>query len=117
MKLTEKIESPLHAGLYLVPVKFEFTDATAQSVAISGTFNDWHPTTKSMQPCENGLWLKEAYLPPGYYEYCLVVDGKYMADPRAKNYVPNTFGGMNSILTVAIQPDMAPRSDSKLSLQ
>ena len=115
--MNKNIENPLNTSLQLVPVQFEYTHLTAQSVAIAGTFNAWHPTTKSMQPSGKGLWMKEAYLSPGYYEYCLVVDGKWIADPRAKNFVPNTFGGMNSILTVANPPVMAPRSDCKTSLQ
>ena len=51
----------------LVPVHFEFTHSTAISVAVAGTFNNWHPTTKSMQPSGNGHWRKDAFLPPGTY--------------------------------------------------
>ncbi len=88
------------AGGSLIPVRFEFTNATALTVAIAGTFNDWHPTTRAMHPVGNGLWLKEAYLAPGNYEYCLVVDGKFFPDLRANAYVPNPFGGMNSTFAV-----------------
>ncbi len=52
-----------------------------------------------------GRWLKETVLPPGTYEYCLVVDGEWMPDPLAKETVPNPFGGRNSILKVASSPE------------
>ncbi len=39
--------------------------------------------------------------PAGAYDYCFVVDGQWMSEPRAKDSVPNPFGGRNSILKVA----------------
>jgi len=89
------------AGPQLAQVRFEFTHPTATTVSVAGTFNDWHPTTKSMHPLGNGHWLKETTLAPGSYEYCLVVDGQWMPDPLAKTSVPNPFGGRNSVLEVA----------------
>ena len=83
------------ADSQLVPVRFEFTHPTATTVSVAGTFNDWHPTTKSMHPSGNGHWLKETALAPGTYEYCLVVDGHWILDPLAKDHVPNPFGGRN----------------------
>jgi 1,4-alpha-glucan branching enzyme len=87
--------------LGLVSVNFEYTDPRARTVSVAGTFNDWHPTTKSMYSSGSGRWLKEAFLAPGTYEYCLVVDGQWRPDPLAKETVPNPFGGRNSVLTVA----------------
>ena len=98
-------DNPWAIGLQLVPVRFEFTHATATTVSIAGSFNNWHPTTKSMQPSGEGRWLKEAFLPPGNYEYCLVVDDQYIPDPLARETVSNTFGGRNSIVRVASPPD------------
>ena len=49
-----------------------------------------------------GRWVKDLALPPGVYEYCLVVDGcKWMPDPRASETAPNPFGGLSSVLNVA----------------
>ena len=95
------------AELPLVPVRFEFTHRTATTVSVAGTFNDWHPTTKSMHQSGNGHWLKETALAPGNYEYCLVVDGQWMPDPLAEETVPNPFGGRNSVLKVARSPEAA----------
>ena len=88
-------------GPQVEPVQFEFTDPTARMVCIAGTFNDWKPEAKPMHPMGDGHWLKETVLPPGTYEYCLVVDGKWIPDPRAKETVPNPFGGVNSVLKVS----------------
>jgi 1,4-alpha-glucan branching enzyme len=94
----------------LIPVCFEFTHLTATTVCLAGTFNGWHPTTKAMQAIGSGHWMKEAFLPPGNYEYCLVVDGQWMPDPLAMETVPNPFGGRNSILIVARSPKAAHRA-------
>jgi 1,4-alpha-glucan branching enzyme len=93
-------------GPHLQPVRFEFTDPTAAAVSVAGTFNEWHPTAKAMHHSGNGHWLKETALAPGAYEYCLVVDGKWMTDPAAKESVPNPFGGRNSVLRV-VEPATA----------
>lgn len=86
-------------------VRFEFTHPTARTVCVAGTFNNWQPEAKPMQPLGDGRWLKETVLPPGTYEYCLVVDGKWMPDPLASETVPNPFGGRNSVLKVANSPE------------
>ena len=45
--------------------------------------------------------MKELALPPGRYEYRLVVDGESMPDPLVHETAPNPFGGLNSVLKVA----------------
>lgn len=78
----------------------EFIHPTANSVAIAGTFNDWHPDVTPMVAVGNGRWLKYLALPPGTYEYLLVADGEWLPDPSARETVPNPFGGRNSVLKV-----------------
>jgi 1,4-alpha-glucan branching enzyme len=96
----------------LVPVRFEFTHPTATSVCLAGTFNDWQPSTEGMHSSGIGNWWNETSLPPGTYEYCLVVDGQWIADPLAKDHVPNPFGGTNSVLMVASSPEAAHLADA-----
>ena len=48
----------------------------------------------------DGRWMKELTLPPGVYEYRIVADGEWMADPLAIETNPNPFGGLNSVLKV-----------------
>jgi 1,4-alpha-glucan branching enzyme len=97
----------------LEPVRFEFTHLTAHDVCIAGTFNDWQPDVKPMNPLGGGRWLKETVLPPGTYEYCLVVDGKWLPDPLAKECVPNPFGGKNSVLKIVRSSESAHLADAE----
>jgi len=85
-------------------VRFEFRAPSAELVCLAGTFNDWHPTASEMVGMADGRWLKELTLPPGRYEYRLVVDGVWMADPACPTSAPNPYGGENSVLTVPATP-------------
>jgi 1,4-alpha-glucan branching enzyme len=86
-------------------VRFESADPEAGSVFIAGTFNNSQPDAKPMHPVGNSRRVKETVLPPGTYEYCFVVDGQWMLDPLANDFVPNPFGGRNSILKVSSSPE------------
>ncbi len=113
MKHNRNHDNAPSAGLQLQLVRFEFTHPTATTVSVAGTFNDWHPTTKSMHPSANGHWLKETALAPGTYEYCLIVDGQWRPDPLAEETVPNPFGGRNSVLKVANSPEATHLVDAE----
>ena len=97
----------------LVPVHFEFKDPKATTVCLAGTFNHWQPESKTLQSSGVGHWWKDTALEPGIYEYCFVVDGKWMSDPLARETVPNPFGGRNSVLKVASSPEAAHRTDAE----
>ncbi len=84
-----------------VEVRLEFIRPGASAVLVAGTFNEWRPAVTPMIPIAEGRWIKQLRLPPGRYEYCLVVDGEWMLDPLATESVPNPFGGFNSVLHVA----------------
>ena len=79
-------------------VRLEFSQPGAHSVAVAGSFNSWQP--EQANATANGTWIKELTIGPGRYEYMFVVDGKWMADPNAKEYMPNPFGGQNSVLVI-----------------
>lgn len=81
-------------------VHFEFNDPAARKVCIAGTFNDWHPEVSEMISFGSGLWVKDLDLPSGAYEYRLVVDRKWITDPRCSRSAPNPFGETNSLLFV-----------------
>ena len=85
-------------------VRVEFVRETAMQVCIGGTFNDWRPAVTPMIPLGDGRWSKVLILPPGLYEYRLVVDGVWMPDPRATETVPNPYGGVNSVLKTDCLP-------------
>ncbi len=99
MKKNRTNERP--AGEPRTTVCLEFSHPTAVTVALAGSFNDWRPAATPMIPLGEGRWAKVLALPPGTYEYCLVVDGDYQPDPHAQQTTPNPFGGVNSVLCVA----------------
>lgn len=113
MKHNHNHDNAPGAEAQLVPVRFEFTHPTASTVCVAGTFNHWRPEAKTLRPVEGGHWWKETALAPGDYEYCLIVDGKWIPDPLAKETVPNPFGGRNSILHVASTPEAGHLADAE----
>ena len=92
----------------VLPVYFELSNPAAQAVAIAGTFNQWHPNSTPMVYLGSGRWIKNLVLPPGTYAYCLVVDGQWLPDERAKETVPNPYGGLASVVRVGnpMQPQI-----------
>ena len=107
MKPNHNRDNARRIGPQLVPVRFEFNDPTAATVCVAGTFNHWQPEAWPLRSSGAGNWWKEMALPPGTYEYCLVVDGHWMPDPLARETVPNPFGGRNSVLIVVSSPEAA----------
>lgn len=95
-----------------VPVPFKFLDPTATSVSIAGTFNEWNPDSEPLTHIGCGHWLGEVALPPGEYEYCLIVDGQWRPDPAARENLSNPFGGLNSVLKVAASAEAGHRADA-----
>jgi 1,4-alpha-glucan branching enzyme len=86
------------------PVRIEFHREQAQAVFIAGTFNDWNANTTSMIALGEGRWVKELVLPPGRYEYRVIVDGQWTCDPAAAEQVSNSYGDFNSVLNVPPKP-------------
>ena len=82
-------------------VHFSYIDPTARQVCVAGTFNDWDPKKGEMALSSEGTWRKSIGLKKGIYEYRLVVDGRWMADPQAKHAVWNDRGEKNSLLTIS----------------
>ena len=81
-------------------VTFTLDAPDAREVAVAGTFNNWDPTRHRMKRDQNGTWKAQVMLPPGRYEYRLVVDGEWRNDPNAEACVPNEFGESNCVRSV-----------------
>ena len=105
MKHNKNHDNGKGPGPQQVPIRFEFTHPTAATVSVAGCFNNWQPEAKPLHSSGGGHWLKETVLAPGTYEYCFVVDGRWIPDPSARESVPNPFGGRNSILRVTDSSD------------
>ena len=71
--------------------------AREATVAIAADFNDWSPSEHTLTYNES-LGVHELCVPlePGKYEYRLVVDGAWIADPFNPDTSANPFGGTNS---------------------
>lgn len=79
---------------------FTYIDSAAKSVAVVGSFNEWDSTKNVLTRSAEGVWSTNILLVPGRYEYQLVVDGKWIADPAAQQTASSEFGGANSVLIV-----------------
>ena len=115
MKNNHQHDHNQNAGLKLVSVRFEYANPTAKTVCLAGSFNRWQPEAETLHSSGAGNWWKETSLAPGSYEYCFVVDGKWMPDPSAVESVANPFGGRNSILHVAVSPEAAHLANAENS--
>jgi 1,4-alpha-glucan branching enzyme len=92
-------------------VHVKFSQPTASTVAIAGTFNDWRPEATPMISMGEERWLKKLVLAPGTYEYLFVGDGKWIVDPLAERTMPNPFGGLNSVLIISKPTDRRKSSE------
>jgi chromosome partitioning protein len=73
----------------------------AKNVQIAGDFNNWQPTTTTMQRVgDSGVWQIKMKLPHGTYRYRLVVDGQWQQDPYNERTELNPYGEFNSIIDV-----------------
>ena len=81
-------------------VHFVYYNLTAQSVAVSGEFNQWASTP--MTPLgQTGIFYHTAeFRGPARVEYKLIVDGQWMVDPYCPNLVDNGIGEQNSFFVV-----------------
>ena len=83
---------------------FTYIDRGAKSVAVVGSFNDWDATKNVLTQSSDGVWSTNIMLAPGRYEYQIVVDGKWIADPSAQRSASSEFGAANSVLIVSPVP-------------
>lgn len=86
-------------------------DGDVSDVFIAGEFNGWNPKATRMSENENGLYSAELDIPPGSYQYKIVVDGEWIADPANQNTASDGFGGKNSVLVIGRKgPEIIPVS-------
>jgi 1,4-alpha-glucan branching enzyme len=81
-------------------VTFRLNAPSVKEVILMGDFNNWDARSHPMQKDENGIWNLSIELPPGKYEYRLLVDGQWRLDSGNNQTVPNCFGTENNVLIV-----------------
>jgi chromosome partitioning protein len=83
-------------------VVLTFNDIECNRLQLAGDFNDWIPDQNVETRKFNGRWQKVFTAEPGVYEYRLLIDGKWQADPNNPCEIPNDLGGINSLLQVPV---------------
>ncbi|MBK6518841.1 MAG: hypothetical protein IPM79_13500 [Polyangiaceae bacterium] len=76
---------------------FHFADPNAQSVFVTGSFADWRAPGVPLTRGQAG-WEAVVEVPHGELAYKLIVDGRWLQDPKNLDSVPDGNGGKNSIL-------------------
>ncbi len=92
---------PLGPSVAKEGVVFRFEAPGATQVYIAGEFNGWAPTKDAMKKISETCWEIVIPLKPGRYEYKFVIDGnQWREDPYSPGYVPDPYGGRNSVITI-----------------
>lgn len=82
-------------------VTFELPPAiSGDSACLVGDFNAWNQNSLPMQRNGNGCWRITLELPLGKtFEFRYLIDGqRWFNDWEADRYVPNPYGGRNSVV-------------------
>ena len=82
-------------------VVFEASFPQARHVAVTGDFTAWSVEGVPLQRQPNGVWRVEVPMEPGVFEYKFIVDGVWKVDPDNPERLRNSYGQLNSVLTVA----------------
>ena len=81
-------------------VTFSFTAPEAKTVMLAGDFTGWQEAPLELKKSKGGVWKKTVPLPPGRYEYRLLVDGQWQDDPQCPARESNPFGTENCVRVV-----------------
>jgi 1,4-alpha-glucan branching enzyme len=75
-------------------------EGAAQSVCISGDFNQWSPDSHCMRK-QKGVWRIYLMLPAGVYRYTLIINGRnWVIDPKALFAETDGFGRRNAVTII-----------------
>ncbi len=89
------VQATPHGMLFVQPVNI------GQHVRIAGEFNNWRPDAAPLRVNpRTGVLEALLDIPPGSWQYRLVVDDRWMPDPFNPVSAPNPFGGANSVVVV-----------------
>jgi 1,4-alpha-glucan branching enzyme len=86
-------------------VTFSLHAPNATEVLLVGDFTGWLDVPLAMKRDRRGFWKKTVSLPPGQYEYRLLVDGEWRDDPDCPNREPNEFGSENCVCFIRDRED------------
>ena len=82
-------------------VRFVQPGEATTSISIAGDFNQWSPTaTPLYHQSQLGVQQALVQIPPGLYQYRLIINGRWQADPYNARTQLNEYGEPNSVLVV-----------------
>lgn len=82
-------------------VVFDLKAPVHADVRIAGDFNNWNPESLSFSGIpEEPRWRKQFSLQPGSYRYKYLLDGQWIEDPGNEKTEDDSFGGINSLITI-----------------
>ncbi|PKN02109.1 MAG: hypothetical protein CVU77_01425 [Elusimicrobia bacterium HGW-Elusimicrobia-1] len=81
-------------------IEFVYENASAKSVAVAGSFNNWSASSHRLEKDKSGIWKTSVPLGKGKYQYKFVVDGEWKEDPSNSQNSEDGLGGKNSVIEV-----------------
>lgn len=87
------------AASKVVPVTVRAADG--KKVALTGDFTNWSLEGIPMKSIGGGRYRAQLKLPPGDYQFRLLVDGVWADDLDCERRISNPFGTENSVLAVS----------------
>ncbi len=90
-----------------MPVKFTYQPLIGgkHQVFIAGDFNNWSESETPMEE-NDGIYEITLHLKQGKYGYKFIVDGQWMVDENADEFIDDGYGGKNSIVFVGNKEDI-----------
>ena len=86
--------------IYRRKITFSLKAPNAKEVFLVGDWNKWDIQANPMKLDKDGSWKVSLIIPPGRYEFKLLVDGKWREGTKEEQTVPNSFGTFNNVLIV-----------------
>ncbi len=96
-KMQELVQEELEG---LAAITFSLAAPEAQSVYVTGSFNDWSLDESCRMKKEDDRWNVNIPLRAGVYKYQFIIDGKWCEDPVNSRQERNSFGDINSLIEV-----------------
>jgi 5'-AMP-activated protein kinase regulatory beta subunit len=83
------------------PVPVIVRAGEGKKVILTGDFTGWSRDGIPMKSMGAGKYRANLELPPGTYQFRILVDGEWSDDLDGGHRVPNSFGSENSVLEVS----------------
>jgi len=92
-------ETKPQSGVFSVTFEYQPLTGGKHDVYLAGEFNNWSDKDIQLEE-DNGIYKTTIQLPKGKFTYKFVVDGNWVTDENAAEFVGDGFGGQNSVVFV-----------------